>query len=154
MKNYKKYGFATLETENFIAYCNIYDNRSGFVHECRLEPKKTIQLKNGAFLSATTAKCQYYNRTWESYEFQSVILKACDELPKKEKELAKAEFENYGQQKNKELKTQLETFKTNYDSLTEGQKNALKGVTVESEEQMSGVCALVNMMSVFNKMGG
>ena len=49
MKNYQKYNFANIETKNFIAFCNVYNNRSGFVHECRLEPKSAIKLKNGSF---------------------------------------------------------------------------------------------------------
>lgn len=151
MKNYEKYGFTTLETENYRAFCNVYNNRSGFVHECRLEPKKAIQLKNGGFLTATTAKCQYYNRTWESYEFQSVILKACESLPKKEREQAKDEFEHYGEEKNRELAQKLESFKENFNSLTDKQKEIFKNVTVENEEQFNQVCGITAMLSLFNK---
>ena len=151
MKNYQKYNFTNIETENFIAYCNVYDNRSGFVHECRLEPKNTIKLKNGSFLTATTAKCQYYNRTWESYEFKSVILKACESLPKKEREQAKEEFKNYGQEKNAELDKKFEAFKENYNTLTDSQKKTLESVTVTNESEFNAVCAFTQVMSLFNK---
>ncbi len=145
MKNYEKYGFEVLETENYRAFCNVYNNRSGFVHECRLESK------TGGILTAIYAKSQYYNRTWESYEFQSVILKACESLPKKEREQAKYEFEHYGQEKNRELDQKLERFKENFDSLTDKQKEIFKNVTVENEDQFNQICGITAMLSLFNK---
>lgn len=39
-------------------------NRSGFVHESEL-------IKNGWTIGKN--KCQYYNRTWEAYTYQSVM---------------------------------------------------------------------------------
>jgi hypothetical protein len=143
MRNYQKYGFEVLETENFRAFCNVYNNRSGFVHECRLESKKTGE--------QTTAKAQYYNRTWESYHFESVILKACESLPKKEREQAKKEFENYGQEKNKELDQKFENFKENFNSLTDKQKEIFKNVTVQNEDQFNQICGITAMLSLFNK---
>ena len=151
MRNYEKYGFTTLETENYRAFCNVYNNRSGFVHECRLELKNPVKLKTGGFLYATYAKSQYYNRTWESYEFQSVILKACESLPKKEREQARSEFENYGQEKNRELDQKFENFKENFNSLTDKQKEIFKNVTVQNEDQFNQICGITAMLSLFNK---
>lgn len=53
----------------FTFYVNSRGNRSGFVHECELD-------MNGEHISA--AKRQYYNRTWEKYRFQSVMLDAVE----------------------------------------------------------------------------
>ena len=41
-----------------------YGNRSGFVH-------KTTLYKDGVYVGEN--KCQYYNRTWEQYTYQSVM---------------------------------------------------------------------------------
>lgn len=46
-------------------------NRSGFVHETELH-------RNGMVLGV--AKIQYYNRTWECYQYQSVMKKLVGEL--------------------------------------------------------------------------
>lgn len=46
----------------FINDC--YGNRSGFVHESNLK-------KDGRFIGHN--KCQYYNRTWEVYTYQTVM---------------------------------------------------------------------------------
>ena len=50
--------------------CNSQSTRYGFRHLATLH-------KNG--FEIAKAKCLYYNRTWESYEFESVILKIIDE---------------------------------------------------------------------------
>ena len=151
MKNYEKYGFQTIETKNYIAYCNVYNNRSGFVHECRLELKTPVKLKNGALLQAITKKCQYYNRTWENWHFESVVLKCVDELPKKEQENARKEFEAYARGESAELTEKLENFQQNYAELTEKQKELLKNVEVTNKSEFNSVCSLVGMMSIFNK---
>ena len=48
-------------------FINAYrKNRSGFVHECELHIGGRV----------FDAKCQYYNRTWEPYTFQTVMVNA------------------------------------------------------------------------------
>ena len=63
---YKKIGNAEFE---FVV--NSRSNRSGFVHECELflDHKPIAQ-----------SKAQYYNRTWESYRYQSVMLSCVYDL--------------------------------------------------------------------------
>lgn len=59
--------------------CDSIGNRSGFKHEATLT-------RNGEQIDST--KVQYYNRTWERYEFQTVIcnlLVVTTELTDKEK---------------------------------------------------------------------
>jgi hypothetical protein len=51
--------------------CYYRKNRSGFVHDCEL-------FRNG--FSKTLQHRQYYNRTWESYEYQSVMLDCVQEI--------------------------------------------------------------------------
>lgn len=47
--------------------CEFGNTRNGFKHECRLFVNDRFE---------TSATCQYYNRTWESYDYQSVMLRA------------------------------------------------------------------------------
>ena len=68
---------------NFNFICQSVGNRSGFKHETELH-------SNGGYYG--TAKCQYYNRTWECYSFQSVILKLTDNLLENEKSYLKDRF--------------------------------------------------------------
>jgi len=53
----------------FTFLLNSRSNRSGFVHECEL-------MAGG--VEIVRGKRQYYNRTWESYRYQSVMLDAVD----------------------------------------------------------------------------
>lgn len=149
---YKKYNFQTIRTQNFCAWCDVYNNKSGFVHECRLELLNPIQLKNGSFLQATTAKCQYYNRTWERFEFESVILKCINELPKKYQEQARQEFESYWTGESAAMDEKLERFKSNFDGLTDKQKEIFQNVTVENKAQFDSVCGVVGMLSLLNEL--
>lgn len=51
--------------------CNSRSTRNGFAHDCTF-------LLNGH--EENRASCHYLNRTWEGYEYQSVILKAVGEV--------------------------------------------------------------------------
>lgn len=61
----------TINGNEYTFYNNWRGNRSGFVHETEL-------YKNGRFMGRN--KIQYYNRTWESYDFQSVMIGVVREL--------------------------------------------------------------------------
>lgn len=52
--------------KDYTFICNYRSNRSGFVHECELHIGAQV----------FESKCQYYNRTWECYRFQSVMFSA------------------------------------------------------------------------------
>jgi hypothetical protein len=57
--------------------CQRGKTRNGFKHVATLEsPYKNPNLNNAIeWIPLYTSKCFYLNRTWESYEFQSVIYK-------------------------------------------------------------------------------
>lgn len=56
---------------NFIFKCKTTLRRDGFNHNCRV-------FRDGYLV--TTKQCRYYNRTWESFDFESVLNKACAAL--------------------------------------------------------------------------
>lgn len=140
MTNYKRYGKQAIYTVNFSAYCAVYDNRSGFVHEC------DIFYDGGQVY----AKCQYYNRTWESYDFQSVIYKAIEKMPKRYRDEARAEFDAWGNGESEKMAAKFEVFKKNFESLTAEQKKHLESVTVTDKTGFDSVCGVVGMMAALN----
>ena len=154
MRNYEKYNFKTITTENFTAFCNVYNNRSGFVHECRLELKTPQPLKNGSFLIATHGKSQYYNRTWESYEFESVINKAIRNLPKNLQEQAQKEFEEEAKKESAKWDSMFNAFQQNFNSLKDSQRESIRKHVdhVETPAQFEAVGAIVGMMAAINKL--
>jgi hypothetical protein len=58
--------------EKLSIVCESQGTRYGFRHIARL-------MVNGID-NNMTAKCCYYNRTWESFEFQTVILNLLDKI--------------------------------------------------------------------------
>lgn len=69
----------TVDGEQFLFTLYTYGNASGFVHFAILS-------KNGEQLAH--AKAQYYNRTWERFEGQSVY-RQCVEWALKSKDITK-----------------------------------------------------------------
>lgn len=141
MSNYKRYNKQAIHTVNFSAYCAVYDNRSGFVHEC------DIFYDGGQVY----AKSQYYNRTWESYEFESVINKAIEKLPALLRDQAKIEFKAWANHESEKMEAKFKAFQDAFAGLTESQKKSLSGVTVENKADFDSVCMATQVMAFLNK---
>lgn len=64
---------------DFTAYIHVQTNNYhyGFVHVCTLS-----LFEAGTWIKDVTAKCTYYNRTWECYRYQTVISCAMEHLKK------------------------------------------------------------------------
>ena len=74
--------------EKYNVVCNSESTRTGFRHVATLH-------KNG--FSIAKSKCLYYNRTWECYEFESVLVKIIEDNftgTEKEKYLQAVKYEN------------------------------------------------------------
>lgn len=65
--------------------CEWSKTRNGFKHECRL-------FVNGNF--ETSATCQYLNRTWEKYDYQSVMFSAVSNLYHEREDFLKYVFKS------------------------------------------------------------
>lgn len=62
----------------FLIVCESTSTRNGFKHTAKLfdSPTATFTLKNGIFWNpVSSVKINYLNRTWEKYQFESVIFK-------------------------------------------------------------------------------
>jgi len=106
----------------FTFICYWHGNRSGFKHETELH-------SNGFY---GTASVQYYNRTWESYDYQSVIWKLVDNLLEREKTYLKDRFkEENGIQKITKKRTQAFEYFCNssdrFKTLTELERKIRSG---------------------------
>ena len=66
-----QYLSTTQKGNKIEAFCYSGNTRNGFKHECEIAV-------NGRVVAKT--KICYLNRTWEQYEYQSVIYKAVDDL--------------------------------------------------------------------------
>ena len=71
-------------------YCEFVRTRSGFKHICRV-------VNDSTFENLLQCKICYLNRTWEYFEFQSVLLKAVEKLLKN-KDITKEEAQQLKEQ--------------------------------------------------------
>ena len=60
----------TIYGYDFTFVCISRNTRNGFAHDC------TLFYNSGLYNRKYTATCIYYNRTWEKYRYQSVMIKA------------------------------------------------------------------------------
>lgn len=65
--------------KEFILYCHTWETSRAWGHICELQ-------MNGWHLA--TARARYYNRTWESYKYQSVMKSAVQQAIELETDLA------------------------------------------------------------------
>lgn len=98
----------------FEFICDTEDTRSGFKHVCNLF------INN---IHATAATCYYYNRTWESWDYQTVCIAAVNNLMNEYIEQKKDQFKalhNYSRMTKKRANEFTEHLKncSRYNMLT------------------------------------
>jgi hypothetical protein len=76
-KQYNKQYFVLSNNDNsqFVFVCYTTITRSGFCH--------TVQTLNNSIFGnkvITDTKSSYYNRTWERYDYESTLKRACKKL--------------------------------------------------------------------------
>lgn len=132
-----QYFTAKIDGKEIEFHCWTTDNPNGFCHYCN-----TWEYGN--------SRCIYYNRTWERFTYESVLLNAIDKFPKKMQEELRAQIID---RKNKEEEEKcnafFEDFKKTYDGLSDKNKEILRNSPeIQTEEQAKGVLAVMKMMSI------
>lgn len=95
----------TINGNEYLFINSFRKNRSGFVHETEL-------MRNNWIIG--TYKIQYYNRTWESYTYQSVMRGCVSKLLEQCREAYKTawkadhEIKRLTESKRKEMEEELE----------------------------------------------
>jgi hypothetical protein len=83
-------------SKDVTVVCNSGKTRNGFKHTCTL-------YVNGQ--ERESAKINYLNRTWESFDFESTLLRLADSLPDDQKHLLKDYISNYSGHDDSMLRT-------------------------------------------------
>lgn len=68
--------------KDYVFICRSSRNRSGFTHDCEM------QIGSQSF----TRHVQYYNRTWENYTYQTVMMGALNEYKEHIEKCIKEDF--------------------------------------------------------------
>lgn len=133
---------ATVNGQEITFRCYTTDTRSGFCHTA-------ICTTWG--IDTTPTKQTYYNRTWERFEYETVLIKAIEKLPKDlRKAVHEQIIEGKAAQVEEECNKQLEAFERLHSSLSDENKERLanSGIEIHSEGDAKAVMGLMALMSL------
>ena len=142
--SYKKYDYknfsCTLPNNKTIMFvCWTENTRYGFRHLC----------KNIDDNVKYTAKACYYNRTWESFEYETVLEKAIETLPKEIQGFVRASIiDGTRESVKRECENFMKAFKIEYEKLTPAMKEIMAKRTIETEAQAKSTLAIMTMANL------
>lgn len=116
-------------------YCWTTDTRNGFCHTAWCPEYDQ------------TTKASYWNRTWECYDYQSVLQKAFEKLRKAEREACKLWDIAHANQVSEECEAFVEQFKKVYEKTPKEFKEQLanSGIILQTKK---GANVLMNVMEM------
>jgi len=133
---------AKVNGEEITFRCYTTDTRSGFCHTAHLMGWK---------YDITDTKASYYNRTWERFEYESVLKRAIDKLPADiQQPVYDQIIDHKAAEEEKKAEDDFNAFKSLHDSLSPENKERLanSGIQINSESDMKGVMGLMALMNI------
>ena len=139
-----QYFTAKVNGEEIEFRCYTTNTRCGFCHTAHLMGWK---------YDITDTKVSYYNRTWERFEYESVLKRAIEKLPN---DIQQAVYDQIIDHKAAEEEKQAEdmfnSFKGLYDGLNEENKERLANSGIEvTPKTYSGVMSLMGLMKLMQQ---
>lgn len=145
-KIYNKQTFTFIVNGEPVAiYCNTTYVPTGFLHHAYL---------CGFGRDFEHSRIKYYNRTWESFDYECVLKSAAAKLKKVDREALFLEIETYKNNEQEKYKKLIAAFERNFKALSTEQKKFLKEHTpkIETTNQARAVAGVVGCMALLNKM--
>jgi hypothetical protein len=140
-----QYFTAKVNGEEITFRCYTTDTRSGFCHTA-------ICTTWG--IDTTPTKASYYNRTWERFEYESVLKRAIDKLPTDVRQQVYDQIiDHKAAEEEQKAEEQFEAFKSLHDGLSEENKERLanSGIEMHSESDVRGVMGLMGLMKLMQQ---
>lgn len=122
--------------------CYTTDTRCGFCHTAHYV---------GWEYDINDTKASYYNRTWERFEYESVLKRAIDKLPTDVRQQVYDQIiDGKAAEEEQKAKEQVKAFENLYNGLNEENKARLanSGIEIHSEEDARGVMGLMALMRI------
>jgi hypothetical protein len=143
VKHYNtKYFTAKVNGEEITFVCYTTYTRVGFCHTAHLMGWK---------YDTTDSKQTYYNRTWERFDYETVLKRAITKLPKDLQESVHAQLiEGKAAEEERKAEEMVSKFEKLHAGLSDENKERLanSGIEIHSEEQAQGVMGLMALMSL------
>jgi hypothetical protein len=102
----------------------------------------------------TDTKVSYYNRTWERFEYESVLKRAIEKLPKDiQQSVYDQIIDHKAVDEEKKAEEMVESFQKLHEGLNEENKERLanSGIEIHSESDAKAVMGLMALMSIMQK---
>jgi hypothetical protein len=125
--------------------CYTTDTRNGFCHTAHYV---------GWDYDLTDTKASYYNRTWERFEYESVLKRAIEKLPTEIRQQVYDQIiDGKAAEEEQKAEDMFQSFKQLHDGLSEENKERLanSGIEMHSEADVKGVMGLMALMSLMQK---
>lgn len=122
--------------------CYTTDTRCGFCHTAHYV---------GWDYDINDTKVSYYNRTWERFEYESVLKRAIDKLPTDVRQQVYDQIiDGKAAEEEQKAEEQVKAFENLYNGLNEENKARLanSGIEIHSEEDARGVMGLMALMQI------
>ena len=137
-----QYFTAKVNGEEIEFRCYTTDTRSGFCHTAHLMGWK---------YEITDTKASYYNRTWERFEYESVLKRAIEKLPN---DIQQAVYDQIIDHKAAEEEQKAEDMVKSFEALHSALSNedkerlANSGIEIHSESDAKAVMGLMALMNL------
>ena len=125
--------------------CYTTNTRCGFCHTAHYV---------GWDYDINDTKVSYYNRTWERFEYESVLKRAFDKLPTDVRQQVYDQIiDGKAVEEERKAEEMVESFQKLHEGLSEENKARLanSGIEINSESDAKAVMGLMAMMSLLQK---
>lgn len=139
--NLKTFTF-TVNGETFSFYCETTNTRSGFCHHAYLW---------GLGYHGEHTRVSYYNRTWESFGYETVMRRAVEKItPKAIRPAIHLELDAITMREHEKCEAFLKAFTADYSKLSSEQKQFVADHTPEitNRDQADAVHSTVKLMGL------
>ena len=98
------------------------------------------------------AKATYYNRTWESFKYETVLRKAIEKQPKADQEQLKAILiDKRNQEEHEQCEREFKAFENLYNRTSDKFKDVAQNIVMNDEKDMQIVKGIMLMDIMMNK---
>ena len=143
VKHYNTQHFtAKVNGEEITFVCYTTYTRVGFCHTAHLM---------GWRYTATDTKQTYYNRTWERFDYETVLKRAIEKLPTDVRQQVYDQIiDGKAAEEENKAEEQFQQFKALHDSLSPENKERLAktDIVMQSESDVQAVMGLMALMKV------
>lgn len=140
-KSYNKKTFTfSVNGEEIRFYCDTTNTKNGYCHHV---------FADGGGKDHEHTRVSYYNRTWESFEYETALKSAVAKFRKSLREPLRLELEAISLSEHEKAEKFIQVFKANFAALSDEQKKFMRDHTPEitNKDQAKMVNAAVAILA-------